>query len=263
MEPTALELPADDWLGWLDRRGTDQLQAARDRVAQLVAAEPGSDTILPLWNDASIALRNAGAIAGLLSSVHPDAAVIERAEALEVEVEGYSTDLYLDTAVFAALDSVPVDGLDEDARRLQDKVLRAFRRSGVDRGDEVRARVRTIEAALTERRQSFSRNIRDGRRTTPRTGVRARPDCPRTTSRATPPMPTAWSRSRTDYPDMLPFLTFSSRPGRPARHGRASLLQPRLARQRPGARRPARGCGTNGHPARLRRLAAATTPRSR
>src|SRR6478609_6728658 len=98
MEPTALELPAEDWLGWLDRRGTDQLQAARDRVAQLVAAEPGSDTILPLWNDASIALRNAGAIAGLLSSVHPDAAVIERAEALEVEVEGYSTDLYLDTA---------------------------------------------------------------------------------------------------------------------------------------------------------------------
>ena len=160
MEPTALELPADDWLGWLDRRGTDQLQAARDRVAQLVAAEPGSDTILPLWNEASIALRNAGAIAGLLSSVHPDAAVIERAEALEVEVEGYSTDLYLDTAVFAALDSVPVDGLAEDARRLQDKVLQAFRRSGVDRGDEVRARVRTIEAALTERSQSFSQHSR-------------------------------------------------------------------------------------------------------
>ena len=48
MEPTALELPADDWLGWLDRRGTDQLQAARDRVAQLVAAEPGIVTLADL-----------------------------------------------------------------------------------------------------------------------------------------------------------------------------------------------------------------------
>ena len=211
MEPTALELPADDWLGWLDRRGTDQLQAARDRVAQLVAAEPGSDTILPLWNDASIALRNAGAIAGLLSSVHPDAAVIERAEALEVEVEGYSTDLYLDTAVFAALDSVPVDGLDEDARRLQDKVLQAFRRSGVDRGDEVRARVRAIEAALTERSQSFSRNIRDGRREArvPASALTGLPDDYVTSHPADADGMVAIS---TDYPDVLPFLTFSSDP---------------------------------------------------
>ena len=262
MEPTALELPADDWLGWLDRRGTDQLQAARDRVAQLVAAEPGSDTILPLWNDASIALRNAGAIAGLLSSVHPDAAVIERAEALEVEVEGYSTDLYLDPAVFAALDSVPVDGLDEDARRLQDKVLQAFRRSGVDRGDEVRARVRTIEAALTERSQSFSRNIRDGRREArvPASALTGLPDDYVTSHPADADGLVAIT---TDYPDVLPFLTFGSDAERPPRAG-AGVQQPGLARQRPGARATCCGCApSTPRAARLLRAGRTTTPRSR
>ncbi len=211
MEPTALHLPADDWLAWLDHRGLGQLQVARDRIADLVAAEPGSAAILELWNDAAIALRNAGSVAGLLSSVHPDADVIERAEALEVEVESFSTDLYLNTDVFAALDSVPNESLDEEARRLQDRTLRSFRRSGVDRGDEVRDRVRTLEAALTERSQAFSRNIRDGRREA-RVPASALAGLPADYLEGHPADVDGLVTISTDYPDVLPFLTFCADP---------------------------------------------------
>ena len=83
MALTPLEFPADDWLTWLNERGAGQLQAARESIAELVRAEPGNLRIVQLWNDAAIALRNAGSVAGLLSSVHPEAAVMERADEIE------------------------------------------------------------------------------------------------------------------------------------------------------------------------------------
>lgn len=209
MALTPLELPADDWLTWLDERGSGQLRAARATVAELVEADPGSERVLRLWNDAAIGLRNAGAVAGLLSSVHPDAAVIERAEALEVEVQKYSTDLYLDTDVYRALNSVVADDLDDDARRVLAKALRDFRRSGVDRDDDVRERVRALEAELTDLGQAFSRNIRDGRRET-RVPASALAGLPADFVEDHPADADGLVAISTDYPDVLPFLTFST-----------------------------------------------------
>ncbi len=113
-----LALPASDWLGWLHEHGEGELSAARQSVTELLALPRGDAGMLPLWNDATTALRNAGALANLLASVHPDEAVIERAEALEVAVRSYETDLYLDPDVYAALASVQPGELDDGAARL-------------------------------------------------------------------------------------------------------------------------------------------------
>ena len=207
MALTPLALPADDWLTWLDERGGGQLDAARTSVAALVGTQPGSLRILQLWNDAAIALRNAGGVAELLSSVHPDADVIERAEQIEVEVQKFSTDLHLDTEVFRALSSVAPDTLDDDGRRMLAKALQAFRRSGVDRGDDVREQVRQLEARLTELSQAFSRNIRDGRRET-RVPVSALASLPEDYVADHPADADGLVVVSTDYPDVLPFLTF-------------------------------------------------------
>ena len=209
MALTPLALPSDDWLTWLDERGSGQLRAARDRVAELTRAEPGSHRILELWNETAIALRNAGGVAGLLSSVHPDAALIERAEAIEVEVQRYSTDLHLDTDVFRALRSVDPDGLDDDARRMLAKSLQDFHRSGVDRDDDVREQVRRLEARLTDLGQTFSRNIRDGRLET-RVPAAALTGLPDDYVEAHQPGDDGLVAISTDYPDVLPFLTFST-----------------------------------------------------
>ena len=209
MSLTPLEFPADDWLTWLDERGAGQLRAARDSIAELIGAEPGSLRIVQLWNDAAIGLRNAGSVAGLLSSVHPDAAVMERAEEIEVEVQRYSTDLHLDTDVYRALSSVDPGTLDDDGRRMLAKSLRDFRRSGVDRGDDVRDRVRQLEAKLTELGQAFSRNIRDGRLEA-RVPAAALAGLPADYVEAHPADADGLVAISTDYPDVLPFLTFSA-----------------------------------------------------
>ncbi len=209
MDLVPLTLPADDWRGWLDARGAGELQTARERVAELVRAPRGDAGILHLWNDASIALRNAAAVASLLSSVHPDAAVIERAEALTLEVRRYSTDLYLDPQVYAALESVPADSLDPGARRLLEKSLLEFHRSGVDREPGIRDRVRELDRRLTELCQAFSRNIRDGRRST-RVPLSALAGLPEDYVAQHPADDEGYVTITTEYPDVMPFLSFAT-----------------------------------------------------
>ncbi len=204
-----LALPASDWLGWLHEHGEGELSAARQSVTELLALPRGDAGMLPLWNDATTALRNAGALANLLASVHPDEAVIERAEALEVAVRSYETDLYLDPDVYAALASVQPGELDDGAARLLTKVLQSFRRSGVDRDEQVRGRVRELEARLTELGQTFSRNIRDGRAIT-RVPSSALVGLPADYVAAHPAHDDGMVSISTEYPDVHPFLTFAT-----------------------------------------------------
>lgn len=193
--------------------------------------------MLPLWNDATTALRNAGALANLLASVHPDEAVIERAEALEVAVRSYETDLYLDPDVYAALASVQPGELDDGAARLLTKVLQSFCRSGVDRDEQVRGRVRELEARLTELGQTFSRNIRDGRAIT-RVPSSALAGLPADYVAAHPAHDDGNGEHLDRVPRRAPFSHLRHRRRGPPVGG-THVLQPGLAGQRPGAGRVA------------------------
>jgi thimet oligopeptidase len=200
--------PGGDWKEWLQRRARDQLRLAGDEVASLKAAEPGDAAILQLWNDAGIALSNAFAVVSLLSSVHPDPAVVELAEAFELETQSFSTDLYLDTDVFGQLSSIDAERLDDGAARMLAKALRDFRRSGVDREDSVRELVRGLDQRLTDLGQAFSRNIREGRRTT-QVPAAALAGLPEDFAAEHLPGEDGSVAITTEYPDTHPFLTFA------------------------------------------------------
>ena len=203
--------PTTDWKAWLETRGRGQLRAAAETIGALRDAPSGDTSLLQVWNDAAIALHNAFAAASLLSSVHPEPEVVELAEAIEVEAQAFSTDLYLDARVFEQLSSVPTDGLDADATRMLDDALRDFRRSGVDRDDEVRDQVRSLDQRLTDLGQAFSRNIRDGRRTTqvPAAALAGLPD---DFVAEHPADESGMVTLSTDYPDSRPFLARASDP---------------------------------------------------
>ncbi|WP_090034543.1 M3 family metallopeptidase [Cellulomonas marina] len=203
-----LALPADDWHTWLEERGRGQLRVAAERVDALRAGPRGDVTLLGTWDEASLALANARAACSLLASVHPDPAVMELAETIETEASAFDTDLHLDAEVHAALASVPVDGLDADARRVLDETLRDFRRAGVDRPAEDRERLRGLDQRLTDLALTFSRNIRDGRRVT-RVPAAALAGLPDDFVAAHPADADGTVAISTDYPDTHPFLTFA------------------------------------------------------
>ena len=84
--------------------------------------------------------------ASLLANVHPDEAVRTQAEAAEQDAHRLLTDLTLDRGIYDVLAAVDPQPLDGPARRMLDKSLLDFRRSGVDRDDETRDRLRRLLA---------------------------------------------------------------------------------------------------------------------
>ena len=205
-----LTLPGTaSWGDWATTRGGDAIARARQVVDVLKSAPPARTLdALHQWNDAQIELSNAGALGALLAEVHPDGEVRAQAETVVQEVQKLTTDLGLDTDLYAALSGLDSAGLDPQASRLLERTLRDFRRAGVDRDATTRERLRALseEGVLTS--QQFSKNIREGVRS-----VELRPDqldgLPADWVSAHPAGDDGLVTVTTDYPDFIPFLTFA------------------------------------------------------
>jgi thimet oligopeptidase len=208
LAPISLPATPDAWAPWLEERGRGSLRTAADEIAALKVATPGDTAILQVWNDASIALANAFAVTSLMSSVHPDPALIELAEAIEVDARRFSSDLFLDRAVHDQLASIRDEPLDDGASRMLADALRSFRRSGVELDDATRDRLRSLNERETALGQAFARNIRDGRREAlvPATALDG---MPADFIASHPADADGLVRITTEYPDVHPFLTHS------------------------------------------------------
>lgn len=207
--PAPLLLPtADEALDWVRARTSAGLGAVREQVAAL-KAEPGPDaeSVLRRWDAVTLALSDVGALAGLLSNVHPDVAVRTAAEEAEVEVDKLVTELRQDRALYEVFAGLDAGGLDATAARLLSKTLEEFRRAGVDQDDATRARLAAISERITTIDQEFSRNIRDDVRT-----VRVTPEqlagMPEDWLAAHPADDDGLVTVTTDYPDAVPARMF-------------------------------------------------------
>lgn len=215
-----LDLPGDgDWLAWVSQGCEGHLAEAARLVEELKAggAGAGAAEVLATWNRAETAIANASSVS-VWSEVHPDATVRDRADELGQDVQRFVTELGLDRdlyAVLAGLDATEVAALDDDARRVLDHALRDFRRAGVDRDDATRDRLRELSETGVRLSQDFGRTIRDDVRT-----VRLAPErlagLPDDYREAHPVGDDGLVALTTDYPDLVPFMTFGSDAG--ARH---------------------------------------------
>src|SRR4051812_4846107 len=122
------------------RASKEDLDTARAAVARLKSAPP-SLASLQAWDDAAAAISHASARASLLRSVHPGAVMRDLGETCEQEAEALSTELSLDPEVYRPLSQVDASGEDAATRYYLFRVLRDFRRAGVDRDAATRARV--------------------------------------------------------------------------------------------------------------------------
>ena len=216
MTATPLVLPAGDssWAGWLTDRVDAALRAHEQAVVALkdgAAREDGAGRtadVLARWNDSDLALQNAGSVTSLLAEVHPDGDVRSLADDRAQDVSRAATDRGLDRELYEVVAGTSADGLDEQATRLRERVLRDFRRSGVDRDEATRDRLRAIAERLTVLDQDFGRAVRDDVRS-----IRVRPEqlagLPQDFVDAHPAGDDGLVTITTDYPDTVPFRTFA------------------------------------------------------
>jgi thimet oligopeptidase len=189
----------------------DALTRARQAVATLKTLPAGGAVAkLEQYDEATTALSNAGARAGLAREVHPDAAFRTVAEACEQRIEALSVELSQDRALYDALAAIDARALDPISAHWLSKTLREFRRAGVDRDEATREKVRTLNETLVKLGQSFGRNIRDDVRT-----VKVKPDeldgLPKDWLDAHPPGADGLVAVTTNPPDTLPVMTYAKR----------------------------------------------------
>ena len=209
VQPEPIDLPgAGDWLAWVAELSEGRLAEAVRQVELVKTGPSDAASVLAAWNRAETAIANAD-VAHLWAEVHPDSAVRDRADELSQQVQKYVTELGQDLDLFAVFDALDAAGLDGDARRVLDHTLRDFRRSGVDRDQATRDRLRELSEQGLKLSQEFGRNIRDDVRS-----VRLAPErlagLPDDYRVAHPAEDDGLVTITTDYPDLVPFTTFGS-----------------------------------------------------
>lgn len=186
---------------------------------------------LDAYDDAMAVLANTADPVDLVAATHPDEATRTAAEAAKQRLATVRTEASLDRELYDALASIDLDAIaDPGTRHYLTVTLREFRRAGVDRDEATRARVRELQEELVAIGQAFDRNIRTDTRSA-KLPVTALDGLPEDYVRTHPPGPDGLVTITTDYPDILPFLTYS-------RDAAARELMWRLFRQR-------------GHPANI------------
>jgi Zn-dependent oligopeptidase len=136
---------------------------ARAEIARLkaMAAPRETDTALAAFDGAMDALGNAGARASVCRNAHPDQKMRDAADHAEQEIAALQTEISLDRGVYDALAGLDLGGQDPATHHYVGKTLRELRRSGVDRDEPTRARVKELRDELVRIGQEFGKNIID------------------------------------------------------------------------------------------------------
>lgn len=166
-------------------------------------------SLLNLYNDIYVHLDAALNKASLFSQVHPDEKIRSEAEVCEQEANHFITELSLDKDIYEVLKKGEGETLDPESKRVLSLILRDFRRAGVDKDDEVRAKIKELKAELVTIGQEFSKNIRDDRFVIYLDSEKDLAGLPQDYIDAHQPGPDGKIAISTDYPDYIPFMQYA------------------------------------------------------
>ena len=184
-----------------------KIQVAQGLLEELLAGKD-QDTlwVLDHYNQLGTQLDNAAASAGLHSNVNPDESIRSAAEICEQEVSQFATDLSLNRELYEVFEKQDNKSLDAEAKRLLTKVMDDFRRSGVDKDEATRDRIKKLEEELVTIGQDFGRNIRTDVRTVEVSDLSGLPE---DYIQGHPVNKEGKFEITTDYPDYLPFILYA------------------------------------------------------
>jgi thimet oligopeptidase len=211
-------MPSDDQSAVnLTVSSPDELGAVAE--AAIAEARAGIDAVkrgdadvlvtLDRYDEAMAALSNIIDPMGLISQAHPDQAMRDAADAARQNLVKVRTDISLDRELYDGLAGLDVSTADAGTRHYVERILRDFRRAGVDRDEATRARIRELSEELVAIGQDFARNIRSDTRTAvlPPSALEGLPD---DYVRAHPVGEDGMVRVSTEYPDYFPLVTYSA-----------------------------------------------------
>lgn len=189
----------------------DSLAKARELFEKLERSPNASSvgSILKPVNDLFVKLDLGANKASLYAVVHPNEEIRTTAEECEQDFSKLATDISVSRPLYEALSQLDVSNEDDLTRRWTEKLLRDFRRAGVDKDEQTRARIVALQEELVELGQTFDRNIREDVRTLVLDSVDELDGLPDDYIEAHQPGDDRKIRLTTDYPDYIPFARYA------------------------------------------------------
>jgi thimet oligopeptidase len=183
-------------------------QAAVDRMLHVSGKRTVANTVAP-YDEAFDQLQMAQELAGLMLSVHPDAAFRDRASALRATIDQRISELSVQRNVYNALKVVDLSATDAGTSYYVTRLLLEFRLAGVDKDDATRQRLTELRTQLSSALSKFERNIADGNRTIEVTDSRELEGLPQDYIAKHKPDAKGVVHLSTRYNDYMPVMTFA------------------------------------------------------
>lgn len=166
------ELPNDaEARGYLSEceAGFNQLSAELDGFAH--AGQISDMDLLAKLNRMDLISDLHMSRAGLYSSVHPNKEVRSASEVCEQRFVEINTDISLSRTIFNRLSSVDIAKLSPSDKRYVEHMIRDFHRSGVDKDDATRGKIKALSEEINLIGQEFDKNYREGGRSVEVTSI--------------------------------------------------------------------------------------------
>jgi thimet oligopeptidase len=167
------------------------------------------DNFLEPLNALVVSAINMSFAAGTMAGVHPDEAVRKAADACTQAMSSVQSDFSLSRPIFDYVSAVDTSAADANTQRFQQKLLLSFRLSGVDKDEATRARIKQLNEEITAVGQEFDNNIRDSVGYLELQSADQLSGMPEDYIAAHQPGEDGLIRLSTQYPDYIPFMTYS------------------------------------------------------
>lgn len=198
---------ADQMTGEIDNH-IAAAQTLLDRILAVKGDRTVENTLTPM-NELNIHLDNAASKSSLLGAVHPNKEVRDAADKGSQNVAKFATALSLNRDLYDAIQSVDVSKADAETKRIVYLTLRNFRRSGVDRDDKTRERVKQLQDDIVKIGQQFDRNIAEDVRHIKLDSPSDLAGLPDDYIRDHTPGDDGKITITTNYPDYVPFMKYA------------------------------------------------------
>lgn len=143
-----------------------------------------------------------------LMAVHPDAQIRDAARACTTQIDDFFNAIELSRPYYNRVAAIAREGLTPTEAYVLDQTLQDFELAGVNRDAQARAQIRLLRNQISEIGKTFNTNIREDIRY-----VTATPDqlagLPKDYIDARPPNESGEVKISTEYPDMVPVLTYA------------------------------------------------------
>lgn len=190
-----------------------QTEYAKAQAALTELTTPGKtylpSILLSAINDLDLILDRQMNLAGLYANVHPNVEIRSAAEQCEQNFVSLISEISLSRALYNHIAAIDVTELDNEDQRYVTHMLRDYQRSGVDKDDTTRARIKALNEEINLIGQEFDKNVREGARQLILDSIADLKGLPEDYIAAHQPNEEGKILLTTAYPDYVPFMQFA------------------------------------------------------